>query len=226
MYSYLGINIPTITLQCLGAAAAISAPSVPDWEAGYADGDVGGLINAMLSPVGKFSKFLMVLLSLSVTGNNTTTIYSMCMSFQVAIPPLVVVPRYVFSVISTVVMVLLSIVGQHKFYTTLSNFLGIIGYWTGAWISAVCVEHLYFRKGDFTLYDIRSWNAPSQLPLGAAALGASALSFALVIPSMDQVWYTGPIARRTGDIGFEVALILTALLYIPLRHLEKRWRGI
>jgi purine-cytosine permease-like protein len=76
---------------------------VPDWEAGYADGDVGGLINAMLSPVGNFSKFLMVLLSLSVAGNNAQTIYSMCMSFQIAIPPLVVVPRYVFSVVSTVV---------------------------------------------------------------------------------------------------------------------------
>jgi hypothetical protein len=25
----------------------------------------------------------------------------------------------------------LSIVGQHKFYATLSNFLGIIGYWAG-----------------------------------------------------------------------------------------------
>ena len=96
----------------------------------------------------------------------------------------------------------------------------------GAWVSAICVEHLYFRKGNFVLYDIRSWNVPSQLPLGAAALGASVLSFALVIPSMDQVWYTGPIARKTGDIGFEVATAVTALLYLPLRHFEIYWRGI
>jgi purine-cytosine permease-like protein len=95
----------------------------------------------------------------------------------------------------------------------------------GAWVSALCVEHLYFRKGDFALYDIGSWNVPSQLPLGAAALVASGLSFGLVIPSMDQVWFTGPIARKIGDIGFEVAFIVTALTYIPLRHLEKRWRG-
>lgn len=96
----------------------------------------------------------------------------------------------------------------------------------GAWASAITVEHLYFRKGDFALYDIRNWNVPSQLPLGAAALGASALSFALVIPSMDQAWYTGPIARKTGDIGFEFALVVTGLLYIPLRRLEKRWRDV
>jgi purine-cytosine permease-like protein len=140
----------------------------------------------------------------------------------------------------------LSIVGQHKFYATLSNFLGIMGYWagnfrnfavinrdlslidmtTGCFVTALCVEHLYFRKGNFALYDIESWNVPCQLPLGAAALGACALSFALVIPSMSQVWYTGPIARKTGDIGFEVAMVITALLYVPLRHLEKRWRGV
>jgi purine-cytosine permease-like protein len=138
----------------------------------------------------------------------------------------------------------LSIVGQHKFYVTLSDFLGIVGYWagnfpsyqsidisligipTGCFVSALCVEHLYFRKGNFALYDVQSWNVPPQLPLGAAALGACALSFALVIPSMSQVWYTGPIARKTGDIGFEVAIAATALLYIPLRKLEKRWRGV
>jgi purine-cytosine permease-like protein len=57
----------------------------------------------MLSPVGTFGKFLMVLLSLSVTGTNTPTIYSICMEIQVLIPPLVVVPRYVFSVAATVV---------------------------------------------------------------------------------------------------------------------------
>ena len=95
----------------------------------------------------------------------------------------------------------------------------------GALVSAVCVEHLYFRKGSFARYDLQSWNVPSMLPIGAAALGASILSFALVIPSMNQEWYTGPIARKTGDIGFEMAATVTALLYIPLRRLEKRWRG-
>ncbi|KAF8500278.1 NCS cytosine-purine permease [Russula emetica] len=225
-YSYLGLNIPTITLECLGAAAAISAPSVPAWNIGYTDGNVCGLIYAMLSPVGKFGKVMMVSLSLSVTASNSPTMYSTCIDFQALIPPLVVVPRYVLPVFVTALVMVLSIVGQHKFYATLSDFLGIMGYWAGCFISALCVEHLYFRKGNFELYDIQSWNVPSQLPLGAAALGACALSFALVIPSMSQVWYTGPIARKTGDIGFEVAMAVTALLYIPLRHLEKHWRGV
>jgi purine-cytosine permease-like protein len=57
----------------------------------------------MLSPVGKFGKVLMVLLSLSVTTNNTTTVYSMGMAIQTLVPPLVVVPRYLFSVFVTAV---------------------------------------------------------------------------------------------------------------------------
>jgi purine-cytosine permease-like protein len=76
---------------------------VPNWDTGFTDGDVGGLLNAMLSPVGGFRKFLMVLLSLSMTGNNAPTIYSICMAVQTLIPPLASVPRYVFSVLATVV---------------------------------------------------------------------------------------------------------------------------
>ncbi len=87
----------------MGAAAAITAPVVPAWDAGYAGGNVGGLVDAMLQPVGKFGKVLMVFVSLSVTGNNAPTIYSFGMSFQTFMPLLVVVPRYVFSVIATAV---------------------------------------------------------------------------------------------------------------------------
>ncbi len=88
------------------------------------------------------------------------------------------------------------------------------------------MEHFHFRKGNFALYNIQVWNVPSRLPLGAAALGSCILSFGLVISSMNQVLYTGDIARKTGDIGFEVAMVVTALLCVPLRHLEKRWRGV
>jgi purine-cytosine permease-like protein len=68
---------------------------------GYTDGNVGGLINAMLSPIGKFGKILMVFLSLSVTAHLAPTIYSICIDLQALIPPLVVVPRYVLSVFVT-----------------------------------------------------------------------------------------------------------------------------
>lgn len=42
---------------------------------------------------------------------------------------------------------------------------------------------------------------------------------------MDETWYTGPLAKVTGDLGFEVAGILAIIIYMPLRHLEIKWSG-
>ncbi|RXW19399.1 hypothetical protein EST38_g6456 [Candolleomyces aberdarensis] len=109
-YSYLGLLLPIVTLQCLGAAVVVATPSVPEWEQGYTGGNVGGLLEAMLHPARGFGKFLTVLLSLSVAGNIASTFYSISINVQVFIPWLVVVPRYVFSILATAVYVSLSII--------------------------------------------------------------------------------------------------------------------
>jgi hypothetical protein len=41
-----------------------------------------------------------------------------------------------------------------------------------------------------------------------------------VIPGMSEIWYTGPIGAITGDIGFEMAFVVTAICYVPFRWLE------
>ena len=61
--------------------------------------------------------------------------------------------------------------------------------------------------------------------IGYAAIGAAVLCFGLVIPGMSQTWFVGPIAEETGDIGFEVALVLSAVLYVPFRALERKKYG-
>lgn len=98
---YTKISTYQVTLECFGAATALAASSIPVWEQGYAGGNVGGLLEAMLHPVGNFGKFLTVLLSLSVAGNNVATLYSVTLNIQVLIPILVAVPRYIFSLIAT-----------------------------------------------------------------------------------------------------------------------------
>lgn len=112
--------------------------------------------------------------------------------------------------------------GATHFYNALTDFLGLISYWASAFAAIVLVEHLVFRKNDPDAYDAEVWNVPSRLPPGIAALGAGILSFGLVIPCMDQAWFVGPIAKTTGDIGFEVAFGVSALLYTILRALEIR----
>ena len=120
----------------------------------------------------------------------------------------------------------LSIVGAHKFYDTLTNFLGLIGYWASAFGSVVLLEHLLIRRGDFSKYNLQFWDDYRRLPTGLAALGACLLSCALIVPSMDQVWFVGPIAEKTGDIGFELAFAAAGLCYVPLRYLELRFRPL
>lgn len=118
----------------------------------------------------------------------------------------------------------LAIVGSHRFYATLTNFLGLIGYWASAYGAIILLEHFIFRRNNFASYDIAQWNQPRQLPTGIAALAAGAMSVALIVPCMDQVWFVGPIAEHTGDIGFEVAFVISGIMYIPFRWLEIRIR--
>jgi fumarate reductase subunit D len=42
---------------------------MPEWQTGYDLNGAGGLISAILAPVGGFGQFLLVLLALSVIGS-------------------------------------------------------------------------------------------------------------------------------------------------------------
>ena len=99
----------------------------------------------------------------------------------------------------------------------------MIGYYVAPYSAVVLVEHILFRSSSGDRYDRTLWNSLGALPLGCAGLGSVLLSFALIIPSIDQIWYIGPIAKNgTGDIGFEVGFFAAALFYSILRPLEKK----
>jgi purine-cytosine permease-like protein len=119
-----------------------------------------------------------------------------------------------------------SLVGAHRFYATLTNFLALLGYWASAFGAVILVEHLIFRRNNFGAYDYSAWNTPSKLPTGIAALGACLVAVAVIVPAMEQVWWTGPIGKKTGDIGFELAFFVTALVYPVMRMIELKVRGL
>lgn len=224
-YTYAGLFLPTVFLMILGAAIGGAVPNVPSWTAGYNTTSAGGVLAAMLEPANGFGKFLVVLLSLAILGNLAATMYSITLNFQLLIPWLVHIPRFVFAIVITAIVIPISITASTNFFYNLENFIGIIGYWAAAFVGVVTVEHAWFRHSDYATYDHAIWNVRKSLPSGIAALGASALSFALVIPSMAQIWYVGPIAKHTGDIGFEMAFVVTVLLYVPFRYAEIRVMG-
>lgn len=214
--------MPTILLMILGAAIGGAIANVPEWEAGYNSTLVGGALAAMLLPAGGFGKFVVVVLAFTLLGNVAGTMYAITLNFQTLVPWLVRVPRYVFSLVVTAIIIPVAIRAATDFFLALENFVALIAYWSAAFVGIVMVEHLVFRKGDYRNYDHAAWNKASMLPSGVAALSAGVLSFGLVVPCMAQIWWTGPIAERTGDIGFEAAFVLSALLYVPLRYAEKK----
>ncbi|EXJ84727.1 NCS1 family nucleobase:cation symporter-1 [Capronia epimyces CBS 606.96] len=223
-YSYAGLLVPSVLLMILGAAIGGAAPNVPSWSDGYDRYSAGGVLEAMLKPAGGFGKFVAVILAFSLLGNIAATMYSVTLNCQLLIPVLVRVPRAAFAVLYTAVCIPLSIYAAKNFFDSLENFIYVIAYWSADFVAVVSIEHFVFRRADCATYDLAIWDVPRKLPSGIAAMAACALSFALIVPCMGQVWYTGPLAEKAGDIGFEVGLCLSAVLYLPFRWAEIRYR--
>ncbi|CAK7244592.1 MAG: hypothetical protein STHCBS139747_006136 [Sporothrix thermara] len=224
-YSYAGLVLSTVPLMTLGAAIAGAIAQVDSWNTGYANNMVGGTLDAMLSPAGGFGKFMTVLLALSLIGNISATSYAITLNFSMFIPILGRVPRPIYAVLLAAIVIGVGIGASSNFYNNLNNFITLIGYWAAAFCGAVLVEHVWFRRRSCKNYDIADWDTSSRLPLGIAAICSALCSVALIVPSMDQVWYIGPIAKTTGDLGFEFAFVVTSILYVPFRMLEIKFSG-
>lgn len=120
----------------------------------------------------------------------------------------------------------MAITAARLFFDSLEKFLYVIAYWPAAYVAVVVTEHFIFRRADFSCYKISSWNKPSELLMGIAIIAAMGLSFGLIMPRMWQIWYTGPLAETTGDLVFEVGLVLAPILYMPFRWVESKVRLI
>ena len=86
-----------------------------------------------------------------------------------------------------------------------------------------------FRRST-AAYNPAHYDQPSKLPPGIAAITAFCFGVAGMVVGMDQVWYTGAIAKFAGtefggDVGFELGFAFAATSYVVLRTIEKRYFG-
>ncbi|KKA29421.1 hypothetical protein TD95_004610 [Thielaviopsis punctulata] len=224
--SYFGLVIGGLPCMILGAAIGGAVPNVASWQAGYDATSVGGVLGAMLAPAGGGGKFLLFVLAMSVMGNAAGTLYALTINVQALVAMAWrSVHRIVFQLILTGIIIGVSIKAAESFLDSLNNFLGIIAYWPAPFMVVIVLEHFVIRKGRLDNYNLAAWDTPKELPAGVAAIVAGVLSVALIVPCMDQIWYVGPIAKKTGDIGFEMAFVVTAIFYVPLRKWEIRRQG-
>jgi purine-cytosine permease-like protein len=120
----------------------------------------------------------------------------------------------------------MSLAGAHRFCETLANFLSLLGYWTSIFRAAVLVGHFVFRRNDFGAYNYKAWNTANKVPTGLAPLGTCLVTLGVIVPTMEQVRWTGQIGKKAGDIGFELAFVVTALVYPVTRVMELEVRGL
>jgi len=231
--TFIGLIVPLLFTQLLGAAI-MTAASANDGKNAYMDhytaSGVGGLLAQVLIPkLGGFGKFCLVVLALSIIGNNIPNIYSVSLTMQVLSRWTQRVPRFIWTFIGTLVYVAIAIPGYSHFETVLQNFMDLIGYWLAIYEGISLTEHFLFRRSTAN-YRPEDYMSPNKLPPGIAAVLAFCCGVAGMVVGMDQVWYTGVVAKTAGstfggDVGFELGFVFAASSYAVLRTIEKRHFG-
>jgi NCS1 nucleoside transporter family len=127
LWVFAGLMFPLCFCEMLGLALATATVNNPDYAAAYSDGSVGGLLaQVLVPPLGGFGKFCLVILSLSIIGNNCPNIYSLCFSLQLLSHYAQLVPRFMWTLIGTVIYCAVAIPGYSHFESVLENFMLII----------------------------------------------------------------------------------------------------
>lgn len=224
-----GIAIPT----CIGMLLGCCVGSWLSVDAGlaqvYDDDGVGELIQTILYPRG-FAKFLLVILVLSGIGMTCIAIYAGALSIQQFAAPLSLIPRFMWTFLVFVAIIILGIAGRNHLLVVLQNFLSLLGYWNTSLFVILFVEHYWFRNGlrGFQDYDLDAWNTASRMPIGIAGIFAFAAGIAGAVVGMDETWWVGPIAKKIGgggDIGNELSLVFTLVAFVPVRYWELKYIG-
>lgn len=243
--TFFGISIPTTIVATVGIYCGVIAYGNPEWFNEYNTRGVGAIISASFIPWGNFGKFVVVLLYLSLICNNIVNNYSGAFDFQSIDKKLAFVPRWVYSILITVIVLILSIIGKNSFSTIISNFLPMLGYWISIYIAVILEENLIFRSkkllhlhskefgedepDSWTMYNWNVWNQPKRVTYGFAAMGSFAVGAVGAVVGMNQVYWQGPIAiqigEHGGDVGFFLVIIFTAIIYPPLRFIELKFVG-
>ena len=215
----------------LGAICGSALNNKSDWNDAYSEG-IGFLIQTMIHPIG-LAKFLLVLLAFSGIAMNAVALYSAGLSIQQFARPLAIVPRFIWTSIMFVAILLLALVGRDQLLTFLQNFLSLLGYWNTAFFVIIASEHYFFRGGlhGYDGYDLDAWNDPSRMPIGFAGGFAFAAGIAGCVVGMSETWYVGVLAAKIGDpayggdIGNQLAFAFTLITYIPARWAEYKFVG-
>lgn len=230
IYVFVALVATLTFTEGLGLAIATAIPGNQAYADAYAADHIGGLLHQVLVPrLGKFGDFCLVVLALSIIGNNCPNIYSLSFSIQILTHWAQYIPRFLWTLIGTIIYCAIAIPGYSHFEAVLENFMLVIAYWLAIYEGISFPEHFFFKKG-FSGYAPSAYDIPSKLPPSYAALGAFCFGVAGAVIGMAQVWWIGPVGgsfggKYGGDIGFELAFGFAFTSYCALRYFEMKKFG-
>ncbi|CAF1064141.1 unnamed protein product [Rotaria sp. Silwood1] len=189
-----------IPIQLLCAAVYTGTYTNDKWDHAYETNSIGGLLGASLSSLGDF----------------------------VIAPIFNRIPRFLHTVIGTVVYIPLAIVAAHKFNDSLTSIMGVSSYLFTILIVIELEDYLLFRCCSFKNYNFDILDSYKLLPISLAAILSEIVGIIGAALGMSQTWFNGPIAKviardtdaHGADVGFEVGLIFTTVTYPLLRLIE------
>lgn len=134
---FAGLMFPLCFTEMLGLAIATATTNNEAYLTAYNDNHIGGLLAAVLFPPwGRFGQFLVIVLALSIVGNNCPNIYSLTFSLQILTRYAQKVPRFIWTFVGTVIYVAIAIPGYSQFEAVLENLmLMIVCYTTNSYIA-------------------------------------------------------------------------------------------
>lgn len=214
--SLLGLIFSFTLALIAGIGLASAVPNNAAYAAAYESGQ-GNLLVEGFSSLGRFGKFLGVLIALGLIANLVPPTYSSGIDFQVLGRAAQKIPRFVWNTCGFIIYTVCALAGRNSLSAIFTNFLALMGYWVAIWIAITIEEQVIFRKQRG--YDWAAWNQQEKLPLGIAALVAFLVGWAGAILCMSQVWYIGPIAKLVGEYGADVCFSCLYLLKAVSPHL-------
>jgi NCS1 nucleoside transporter family len=188
IWVWCGLMFPLCFCEMLGVAIATATVNSTDYANAYFDNAVGGILaQVLVPPLGKFGQFCLVILALSIIGNNCPNIYSLTFSLQILSHYAQRVPRFIWTFIGTCIYIAIAIPGYSHFESVLENFMLVIGYWLAIYEGISLPEHFIFRKGAIG-YAPETYDQPNKLPPGLAAGLAFCFGVCGAVLGMAQVW--------------------------------------
>ncbi|HEX2349881.1 MAG TPA: cytosine permease [Ktedonobacterales bacterium] len=208
-YALLGVTIPCVILETLGALLATTVKELPSSTGTLIAGNIGTSLVASI---------VILLLAFSTIANNVPNDYSFALSLQVLG---IRVPRWILTIVGAVLYILIAFAIQANFNLNLEGFLLLIAYWLGSYAIIMFLEYR-FRKGS---YPVQDYTNGSKLPTGVAAIVAMVVGLVVAALGVNQaavIGFEGPLSHMLADadIGFPLAVIASGILYYILRKWE------